>query len=284
MPRLGADAVSTNEGGDFQLRRVFAVAWTALRGRWAPMLAFSLLLAFAPAEAPQLFHRLGGENSITIDISPAPVQSDKKVAAKETSAGHLSPAEAFIDFGPVEWAWLALSQLCGVARTAALTSLTLSSVAGGRTPWRTAGRDLLVNLAPLTLIALVSTVLVLFGSLVIVPGLMLFTAWAVAGPTRVAERLGVLGSLVRSAQLTRGFRWLILGLAFIWLAGLIVSNSLATEALAAFGAPAAASEFVSPVAATLASLAYDVIAAAFYLELRRVKDGVAYGAAEEAFA
>jgi hypothetical protein len=48
--------------------------------------------------------------------------------------------------------------------------------------------------------------------LLVAPGLVLLTRWSVAGPALIAERRGVRGSLERSAKLTEGRRWLILGL------------------------------------------------------------------------
>jgi hypothetical protein len=48
--------------------------------------------------------------------------------------------------------------------------------------------------------------------LLIVPGVILMLAWSVATPVLVIERKGVFGSLSRSAELTRGHRWSMLGL------------------------------------------------------------------------
>ncbi len=51
--------------------------------------------------------------------------------------------------------------------------------------------------------------------LLFVPGYMLFTAWYVALPALVVERTGPVGSLSRSAALTKGHRWKIFGIIFV---------------------------------------------------------------------
>ena len=55
--------------------------------------------------------------------------------------------------------------------------------------------------------------------LLIVPGLILLTMWAVAIPVATIERAGVGASLSRSSELTRGRRWRVLGALLV--AGLI---------------------------------------------------------------
>jgi uncharacterized membrane protein len=51
--------------------------------------------------------------------------------------------------------------------------------------------------------------------LLFVPGYMLYTAWYVALPVLVVERLGPVASLRRSAALTKGHRWKIFGIIFV---------------------------------------------------------------------
>lgn len=60
--------------------------------------------------------------------------------------------------------------------------------------------------------------------LLIVPGLILYTMWWVAVPATVVERPGGLAGLGRSVELTRGFRWTILGIVVVFgvAAGLIM--------------------------------------------------------------
>jgi hypothetical protein len=51
--------------------------------------------------------------------------------------------------------------------------------------------------------------------LLIVPGAILFTIWSVALPANTVERTGVLASLARSRDLTRGRRWRVFGTIII---------------------------------------------------------------------
>lgn len=67
--------------------------------------------------------------------------------------------------------------------------------------------------------SLLAGLAMMFGLLLlIVPGLMMATAWAVGLPVLVAERPGVMAVFRRSADLTRGNRWRILGLFCLWIA------------------------------------------------------------------
>ena len=51
--------------------------------------------------------------------------------------------------------------------------------------------------------------------LFVIPGVILFVTWYVALPACVAERLGPIESLKRSAYLTKGNRWRVLGLVIV---------------------------------------------------------------------
>src|SRR5215467_12353402 len=56
-------------------------------------------------------------------------------------------------------------------------------------------------------------------SLLIIPGLILYTMWFVAFPAYVVERLGPWSSLRRSRELTKGHRWKLFGLALLLIIG-----------------------------------------------------------------
>ena len=76
--------------------------------------------------------------------------------------------------------------------------------------------DLLRAVAPalgsLILISIVVAIGVVVGLfLIVIPGLVLFTLWAVAVPAEVIERRGVFASLGRSTELVRGNAWRVFG-------------------------------------------------------------------------
>jgi hypothetical protein len=83
------------------------------------------------------------------------------------------------------------------------------------------------------LINLVTLVLMFFGSLAFfLPGLLAATVLFVAAPSAVAEGRGVIESLRRSAELTRGSRWAVFSLL---IAPLSLVMGLHLVALLAFG-------------------------------------------------
>jgi len=78
----------------------------------------------------------------------------------------------------------------------------------------------------------------LLGTVVIclaVVGLYLYLRWFVAIPLIVVDRLGVRAALARSAQLTAGSRWYILGALFLLFLLQMVFNLLITLVAAAIG-------------------------------------------------
>lgn len=149
-----------------------------------------------------------------------------------------------------------------------------------------AGRVLPANIAMVILMGLG----VMLGSLLLViPGVMLFLRWSVAVPALVVERAGILGSLGRSRDLTRGHRWAVLGF-------LLVTGLLNLVAFAVFGFGGGllgrvlggiAGQALAVVANAVANAAMSAIGgaatAALYFELRRAGEGVASAETVEAF-
>ena len=68
------------------------------------------------------------------------------------------------------------------------------------------------SVVPLVLAAWGVSILAMLGFiLLVVPGLMIWTALAVVGPAIVAERLGAGAGMRRSSELTKGRRWSVFG-------------------------------------------------------------------------
>lgn len=127
--------------------------------------------------------------------------------------------------------------------------------------------------------------------LLVVPGLMLMTAWSVAAPVLVMEKRSIEASFGRSGDLTRGHRWSIFVLLVIYFV-LATIISVAVQGLAAAaGVTTAQSGFltttqapsVMALAAVLVSALTNAVqgvisaagAAAIYYELRTGKEGAA---------
>lgn len=126
---------------------------------------------------------------------------------------------------------------------------------------------------PLFVMGLVVGLGVGFGfMLLIVPGVFLLVMWYVAAPALIVERVGIFGSLGRSAELTKGARWKILGVvAIIYGISFVVGLILESVAL-----------FLGPMAGVLIGALVDalflafgaVTAAVVYQELRVAKEGI----------
>jgi hypothetical protein len=135
---------------------------------------------------------------------------------------------------------------------------------------------------PMLLIGIMMGVAIGLGMiLLIVPGLMLAVAWCVAIPVYVVERPNILGVFGRAAQLTRGSRWAIFGLAVLYVVAVII---IEMALLAVFGGALrfaltggsvlAIRVVVMPLIAVANTLIGATAAAVLYVELRRIRDGV----------
>lgn len=117
----------------------------------------------------------------------------------------------------------------------------------------------------------------------IVPGILLYLAWAVAVPALVIERTGIFEAFGRSRFLTRGARWNVFGIGLVMLVlyyVLIAAVGIVTVAvtgLPATGAGVAAFGTLSSVLTALSTTVSTAVVAAIqtslYVELRDWKDG-----------
>jgi hypothetical protein len=130
----------------------------------------------------------------------------------------------------------------------------------------------LARVVPSIVTSLIMGIAVAIGLvLFIAPGLIALAAFSIALPVCVVERAGPLTSLSRSAELTRGHWWPILGVS---LAILIVSGVIGLvirAALPATGLPATIATWAWNVFITSYSSVY---AANLYHDLRAVKEGI----------
>lgn len=164
----------------------------------------------------------------------------------------------------------------------ALTHGSIVYLNGGRaTIGDCLGTGLKLSLPLLGLGLLTTLGIGLFMLLLIVPGIMAATRWAVAAPALVVERTGVMDAFGRSEELVRGSRWRIFWLIVIWF-------------IASFGIQVVVESALSSVmvwALTLGDYAFLVIfgitgiysaissmigaagTASLYYELRTIKEG-----------
>ena len=89
---------------------------------------------------------------------------------------------------------------------------------------------------PLIGLAIIAGIAIAIGFvLIIIPGLILLTWWAVAAPALVIERAGVFGALGRSRELVRGNGWNVFGTILLVLLINIAVNIVAAIIGAALG-------------------------------------------------
>ncbi|HEY6254877.1 MAG TPA: hypothetical protein VIY51_03700 [Xanthobacteraceae bacterium] len=129
----------------------------------------------------------------------------------------------------------------------------------------------------LPVIGLAIAVSLLIGAglvLLIVPGVIVYTMTFVATPVCVVEELGVSASMERSAQLTKGHRWKILGMALL----VVIPGGLVSGLIDVIGESIDVGTVVTSAAQVIWEgiwgAYYAVLAIATYQELRTVKDGV----------
>ncbi|HEX5308455.1 MAG TPA: hypothetical protein VFW38_05170 [Solirubrobacteraceae bacterium] len=89
---------------------------------------------------------------------------------------------------------------------------------------------------PLIGLSLVVGIGILVGLvLLIVPGLILWTMWAVAAPSLVIERKGALAAMRRSRELVRGHGWQVFGVILVVLALALIAGILVAALASGLG-------------------------------------------------
>jgi hypothetical protein len=109
--------------------------------------------------------------------------------------------------------------------------------------------------------------------LLVIPGFIVWTVYAIAVPVCVAERMGVLASMSRSAFLTKGNRWRIFGILFLNFVVLVVIGGL----IGFFGARIGGMTMVTILQYPLEAIAgaFNAVAlGVLYYQLRVAKEGV----------
>jgi hypothetical protein len=166
-----------------------------------------------------------------------------------------------------------LALLISLVATALFTGMVVQLVADVQDGRRDgSARDLLRAATPvlgqLLLVSIVIAVCVLVGIvLIVVPGLILITIWAVAIPVVVLERLPGLQPLGRSRELVRGNGWQVFGVILLLVLLVIVLAGVLQVAAdsAGTGVGIVVRVVVGVLTAPLSALASAVL----YFELRR---------------
>ena len=266
-------SVALASGGRFEIGRVIERTFGVLRRDPLPY----LLLGFVLYALPKLLFFL--------------IFTARTVSMSAQSLASFNPVAFWSHLGVVAIIFSVVTWVIGLALQPALFSGMVVGLSGG-TPQVSKMLAVGVRLAlPVFAIAVITTICFTIGMvLLIVPGIIVGLMLCVAAPVRVAEGPGIIRALQRSAELTQGYRWALLGLFAIFIAifigislfaGVItigltaVTGGLAAMATAGGVGPLqTAMLVVNVIFGTLESLMIMAAIASAYVELRGLKDGV----------
>lgn len=174
---------------------------------------------------------------------------------------------------------------------AAITRATVSASEGRKASFGECLSAAIRVLLPLIAMAILAGLAVMVGALFfLIPGIIFFLMWSVASPAMVIERGGIIGSLSRSAELTKGSRWKILGMFLVliiayWLLSVVIGVVGLTEYRPnSVGGLTIANLIGSIILGTAFNTAAGVMWPSLYVELRHAKEGTSVESLEQVFA
>jgi hypothetical protein len=183
----------------------------------------------------------------------------------------------------------------GMLAQGALVRATVAASQGRKASFgesATAGLSVALPLVGLAILAVLA--IALGFALFVVPGVMLAMAWAVIAPALVEERLGIFEAFGRSADLTKGARWKILGLLLlVWVCYTLFLSVFGVTLIAggmrgmttiSTGGLTVGWLVFNLLLNTLVSAIWGVLQTSLYIELRDWKDGPTTDSLQEIFA
>jgi hypothetical protein len=223
---------------------------------------------------------LGALPSVLFSLVTRPVMADAVANGRSLSAM----------YGAMFVSWMVSIVLSAIVQ-GALTRATVAENEGNRASFGDCIAAGLRVLLPLIGVGLIFGFAMTIGFiLLVVPGILVMVIWSVAAPALVVERDGILQSLSRSAELTKGSRWKIFGLFLVLLViYLLVFAVLGVVGLKSMTAAAAGgfslfNLLASTVTAWVFNLIWGTIQPALYIELRQSKEGDSVENLEQIFA
>jgi hypothetical protein len=166
--------------------------------------------------------------------------------------------------------------ITGAIAQGAIVHITARHLEGLKAPIGDSLATGLRNFFPLIGLNILSGLMVgLATILLIFPGIMVATRWAVAVPALVLDRTTISSAFSRSRDLTEGQRLRIFGLFVVFLFGLLLVAVVVGAAVGLlFSAPDRMGDLISdPLSAVLSGLIGTPGTAVLYIELRRLREG-----------
>lgn len=146
---------------------------------------------------------------------------------------------------------------------------------GGRANFADCMQTGLRHAAALFGIAILITFGVMIGMVaLIVPGIIVAIMWAVAVPVRIVEDTGIMASLRRSRELTKGARWNLFWLFLIYVVVSMVVSMVSAVPFAFAAESPILLAFLNVVITVILSVIGAVGVSAVYYELRSKKEGI----------
>lgn len=193
-------------------------------------------------------------------------------------------------FGAFFFSYLVMMAI-GAFVQGAMTRVTVSACEGRRATLGESFAAAVRVLLPLIGLSILLGLGIALGMvLLIVPGVILILMWSVAAPSLVIERQGVMAAFRRSAELTKGSRWKILGLFVVigviyWLASWVMRLfGLGMYSTASFTGLTIGNALGSLVVTTIGNVLWGTIQPSLYVELRQAKEGTSTEHLEQVFA
>jgi hypothetical protein len=260
--------VTAQTGGRFQIGKVLSDTF-AVSGRNVGLwISLALIFSAIPAIVLQflILRPLGGGLTNPEAIDPAALTPDALTAT--AWVGGLGGLITFV---------LAL------LLQAALIRGTIEDMSGKRPALGDCISTAISVLLPaLGLAILVGLGVVIGLVLFIIPGIILFLRWCVAVPVLVQERQGVLASMGRSAVLTQGNRWALLGLFLVVMILLYIAQIVVLLVVGLAGGVIAV--VLGTVVQSVLSTVFSTATAVSYVALREAKEGTSVQELAQIFA
>jgi uncharacterized membrane protein (DUF485 family) len=189
---------------------------------------------------------------------------------KDTASGNRA-----IFTSPYYWGVVLAAWLCGALLQATLVRSAILDLSGRPADIGASLLAALKLILPLIGLTVLSAIVRGVGFvLLIVPGIIVYIMLVVSVPVLVEERLGVVDSMARSQELTKGSRWRILGLLLIFLLFYILLAATLDFAASRIGSQAVIGQVLADgVVGTINALLVATMTASLYVELRTVKEG-----------
>jgi hypothetical protein len=293
-------------GPGLQISDVWKAAFGLIPARLAGFIMIGALLYLLPAGALTMWAEtmrpppaplratLLGESLSGGATRPSPAAAPTRIAG----AGRLTPVQAYLDLGFVlrQGAIRVAVYLIQFLGEGALIALAMAPPGFG---WFAAVRQLMARAMPMLGLRISQYAVILVGLVLLaVPGIFAVVIWSVAAPVLLTENRRPWASLARSQQLTKGFRWPVLGCVALFFAGYLIgywvlayvlwTGVVAISAVgnAAFVPAAMFSMRVAfPLLWSLVGLVVlAALSATLYRRLVRLREGLGQGEVEGVFA